>query len=238
MSSQSQVPRRWRSSHFWRQVAIGLVVAYIVGATSFVPAFANNAAEFISGTIDSLTRPQRDAGPGPSPAPSTSASRTDTPGLAVGGTGTLDSGPQPDGSEPAVPAATPCEPSSIIDWMDHEPNFEPTLTGSAEPCDLLMVSSQTIVIPGAKPCNADVRHICVLVTAAGSEAHSFTVSGLGVSWWGTARTTIDGAIADKVNDPRRGWFSPANCSEGCDGAIVSILDADGTFMGTRTISRP
>jgi hypothetical protein len=59
---------------------------------------------------------------------------------------------------------------------------------------------------------------------------SFTVSGLGVSWWGTARTTIEEAIADKVMGTKRGWLSPANCGRGRDGAIVSILDVDGNFV--------
>jgi hypothetical protein len=239
MSSQSPVPRGWRLSHFWRQVAIGLVVAYIVGATPFLPAFAHAAAEFIGGTIDSFTHPQGVAvDPQASPAPSQDSGRTETPSQAVSGTATEESSPTPARSGPAASAADLCEPGPTIKWTNHEPHFEPNLTVSSEPCDIVMVSSQTIDIPGAAPCLADVRHVCVLLIGASSEAHSFRVSGLHVSWWGTARTTIDAAIADKVNDRSSGWFSPANCRGGCDGAIVSILDADGTLVGTRTIPRP
>jgi hypothetical protein len=238
MSSQSQAPRRWRLSHFWRQVAIGLVVAYMVGATPLLPAIAQEAVRFVGGMLHPLGPPQ-EAMPQPSPASTHRDEGVITAGPGVTATASPDSGSQsPESGLATLAPESRCEPDPIVKWTDHEPNFEPTLTVSSEACDILMVSSQTIDIPGAGPCLADVRHVCVLVIMAGSTAHTFTVSGLRVSWWGTARTTIDGAIADKVNDQRRGWFSPANCSGGCDGAIVSVLDADGTLIDTRPISRP
>jgi hypothetical protein len=136
-----------------------------------------------------------------------------------------------------VGGPTPCTPSDSIEWANHEPNFQPSIDIAIGACQVLMVSSGSMDIRGGPSCGVQVDVVCAEVMYT-PMAESFLATGLGVSWYGTAQTTIEAAIADKVSDPTKGWFSPANCSGGCDEARVFILDRTGRLVEERAILRP
>lgn len=201
---------RIRRLRFLHAVAAAVLAAYVVNATGFVPHVVAN-----------VVNAMREVAAGSSRL--SGAPRGLLPSFA-------------DVAASRTPTDT-CATDGAVAWVNHEPIFDPSIPVDFGPCQVVMVSSRTMHIPGTAPCDAGSDGVCVLVMATSARAH-LDVSGLDVSWWGTARTTIDRAIADKIRDPDRGWFSPANCGGTCRYARVFILDESGRLDASREIERP